>query len=250
MSFSSLEGQTAIVTGGNRGLGKAIAQSLAQNKVNIHVISRNQESAQKAADELANQYGIKAWGWGANVGKSDDVSETLSQILKETPQIEVLVNNAGITKDGLLMRMKEDDFDSVIETNLKSVFLFSKAILRNMMKQRYGRIINISSIVGVRGQAGQANYAASKAGMIGFTKSFAKEMANRSITCNAIAPGFIESDMTNELTDEQKAGILTQIPCGRMGKPEEIGSLVTFLASKESGYITGQVLNIDGGMGI
>jgi 3-oxoacyl-[acyl-carrier protein] reductase len=194
--------------------------------------------------------GAKAIGHAADIGSGESVTALFAAVQAHSPQLEILVNNAGITRDGLLMRMKEEDFDEVMRVNLKSVFLCTKAALKGMMKLRYGRIINLTSIVGVRGQAGQANYAASKAGIIGFTKSTARELSSRGVTCNAVAPGFIESDMTSVLSEEHKAALIKDIPLGRMGKPEEIADLTAFLSSKEAGYITGQVLSIDGGMGI
>jgi 3-oxoacyl-[acyl-carrier protein] reductase len=216
----------------------------------VHVVARGLEGAEVAAHKIAAETGAKTHAHAADIGESAAVTALTEAVLKVTPAVEILVNNAGITRDGLLMRMKDEDFDEVVRVNLKSVFLLSKAFMRPLLKQKYGRIINITSIVGVHGQAGQANYAASKAGIIGFTKSFAKEVATRNITCNAVAPGFIESDMTSALNDDQKAAILADIPCGRMGKPEEIAALVAYLSSKEAAYVTGQVFSIDGGMGI
>ena len=245
-----LRSQTAIVTGASRGLGYAIAERLARSGAKVHMVARNAAGVQEAAARLASETGAVTKGWAADVGDGASVNETFGAILKESPAVEILINNAGITKDGLLMRMKDEDFDEVVRINLKSVFLCTKALLRSLLKQKYGRIINLTSIVGVHGQAGQANYAASKAGIIGFTKSTAKEVATRSITCNAVAPGFIDSDMTKVLTDDQKTEILRGIPMGRMGEAAEVASLVAFLASKESGYLTGQVFGIDGGMGI
>lgn len=246
----SLTGQTAIVTGASRGLGYAIAERLARSGANLHLVARNAAGVQEAAARIQAETGVMAKGWAADVGDSTSVTEIFGAILKESPTVEILVNNAGITKDGLLMRMKDEDFDEVVRINMKSVFLCTKALLRSLLKQKYGRIINLTSIVGVHGQAGQANYAASKAGIIGFTQSCAKEVATRSITCNAVAPGFIDSDMTKVLTEEQKTEILRGIPMGRMGEAGEVASLVAFLASKEAAYLTGQVFGIDGGMGI
>jgi 3-oxoacyl-[acyl-carrier protein] reductase len=248
--MSDLKGQTAIVTGASRGLGYAMAERLAASGAKVHMVARNQAGVEEAAARIAAATGAATKGWAADVGDAESLNAAFSAIQKESPAIEILVNNAGITRDGLLMRMKDEDFDEVVRINLRSVFLGTRAVLRGMIKQKYGRIINLTSIVGVHGQAGQANYAASKAGIIGFTKSTAKEVATRSITCNAIAPGFIASDMTNVLTDDQKTGILASIPMGRMGEPAEVAALVGFLASKEAGYLTGQVFGIDGGMGI
>lgn len=250
MDFGSLKGQTAIVTGASRGLGFAIAQRLAMAGANIHLLARNEVGVKEAAAKIASETGVTTKGWAMDVGDSASVTETFGAILKESPLVEILVNNAGITRDGLLMRMKDEDFDEVMRINMKSVFLCTKAILRQLLKQKYGRIINLTSIVGVHGQAGQANYAASKAAIIGFTQSCAKEVATRTITCNAIAPGFIDSDMTQVLTEEQKSVILRSIPMGRMGEASEVAALAAFLASRESGYLTGQVFGIDGGMGI
>lgn len=247
---AELQGQTAIITGASRGLGYAIAERLAKAGAKVHLIARNLPGVEEAAAKIAAATGSAAKAWSADVGDSESLGAAFSAILKESPTVEILVNNAGITRDGLLMRMKDEDFDEVVRINLRSVFLGTRAVLRTMIKQRYGRIINLTSIVGVHGQAGQANYAASKAGIIGFTKSTAKEVASRTITCNAVAPGFIDSDMTKVLTEDQKKGILTGIPLGRMGDPAEVAALVGFLASKEAGYLTGQVFNIDGGMGI
>jgi len=243
-------GQTAIVTGASRGLGYAIAEQLARDGATVHMLARNEAGVKDAAAKLASETGAVTKGWAVDVGDSKSVNDTFAAILKESATVEILVNNAGITKDGLLMRMKDEDFDEVVRINLKSVFLCTKALLRTLLKQKYGRIINLTSIVGVHGQAGQANYAASKAGIIGFTQSTAKEVATRSITCNAVAPGFIDSDMTKVLTEEQKTGILKEIPMGRMGEASEVATLVAFLASKNSSYLTGQVFGIDGGMGI
>ena len=248
--FASLQGQTAIVTGASRGLGYAIAERLARSGAKVHLVARGLEGVQGAAQRIASETGAQTFAYACDVGDGASVIATVEAILKATPTVEILVNNAGITKDGLLMRMKDEDFDEVIRINLRSVFLLTRALLRPLIKQKYGRIVNITSIVGVHGQAGQANYAASKAGIIGFTKSTAKEVASRNITCNAIAPGFIESDMTQVLTEDQKAGILTGIPMGRMGQAQEVAALAAFLASKEAGYLTGQTLGIDGGMGI
>lgn len=248
--FASLQGQTAIVTGASRGLGYAIAERLARSGARVHLVARGLEGVQAAAQRIASETGVETFAHGCDVGDAASVIATVEAVLKATPTVEILVNNAGITKDGLLMRMKDEDFDEVIRINLRSVFLWTRALLRPLIKQKYGRIVNITSIVGVHGQAGQANYAASKAGIIGFTKSTAKEVASRNITCNAIAPGFIESDMTKVLTEDQKSGILAGIPMGRMGQAREVAALTAFLASREAGYLTGQTLGIDGGMGI
>ncbi len=249
-NFLSLQGQTAVVTGASRGLGYAMALQLAKQGAAVHVVARGLDGAQAAAEKIKAETGSATYAHSADIGDSAAVMALTDAVLKQTPAVEILVNNAGITRDGLLMRMKDEDFDEVLRINLKSVFLLSRAFLKPMLKQRYGRVINITSIVGVHGQAGQANYAASKAGIIGFTKSYAKEVATRNITSNAVAPGFIESDMTSALNEDQKKTILGEIPAGRMGKAEEVAALVTYLASRESAYVTGQVFSIDGGMGI
>jgi 3-oxoacyl-[acyl-carrier protein] reductase len=245
-----LNGQIALVTGASRGLGYAIAHRLAAQGATVHLVARGRAGVEEAAAKIAAEFGktagAKALAHAADIADGDAVAGLFEKI----GEIDILVNNAGITRDGLLMRMKDEDFDEVIRVNLRSVFLCTRAAVKVMMKKRYGRIVNLTSIVGVHGQAGQTNYAASKAGIIGFTKATAKEVATRGITCNAIAPGFIESDMTSVLSEAQKTGILASIPQGRMGKPEEIADLTAYLVSRESAYITGQVLSIDGGMGI
>ena len=241
-----LTGQTALVTGASRGLGYAIAHRLAAQGATVHLVARGQAGVEEAAAKINAAPGAMAHAHAADIADGDAVAALFDKV----GAIDILVNNAGITRDGLLMRMKDEDFDEVVRVNLRSVFLCTRAAVKTMMKARYGRIVNLTSIVGVHGQAGQTNYAASKAGIIGFTKATAKEVATRGITCNAIAPGFIESDMTAVLNDAQKTGILASIPQGRMGKPEEIADLTAYLVSKEAGYLTGQVLSIDGGMGI
>ncbi|GKU82438.1 3-oxoacyl-[acyl-carrier-protein] reductase [Niallia sp. NCCP-28] len=243
-----LQGKVALVTGASRGIGKSIAIELAKQGANIAV---NYAGSVDRANEVVAE--IKSLGREAvaiqcDVANADSVSEMIKTTLDAFGTIDILVNNAGITKDNLLMRMKETEWDDVINTNLKGVFLCTKAVTRPMMKQRKGRIINITSIVGVTGNPGQANYVAAKAGVIGFTKTTAKELAQRNITVNAIAPGFITTDMTDKLTDEVKQAMLGQIPLGAFGNPEDIANAVVFLASEESGYITGQTLHIDGGM--
>lgn len=241
-----LTGQTALVTGASRGLGYAIAHRLATQGATVHLVARGAAGVEEAAKKIAAETGAATHAHAADIADA----EVVAALFDKVGEHDILVNNAGITRDGLLMRMKDEDFDEVIRVNLRSIFLCTRASIKTMMKKRYGRIVNLTSIVGVHGQAGQTNYAASKAGIIGFTKATAKEVATRGITCNAIAPGFIESDMTSVLNETQKAGILASIPQGRMGKPEEIADLAAYLASKESAYLTGQVLSIDGGMGI
>ncbi len=245
-----LKGQTALVTGASRGLGYAIALRLARQGAAVHLVARNPEGVQEAARKVASETGAVTHAHAADIGDSEAVQALFEAVGKASPSLEILVNNAGVTRDGLLMRMKDEDFDEVIRVNLRSVFLCSRAAVKTMIRQKYGRIVNITSIVGLHGQAGQANYAASKAGIVGFTQSCAKETASRNITCNAIAPGFISSDMTQVLTDAQKEGILASIPLRRMGEAGEVADLAAYLASREAAYVTGQVFSIDGGMGI
>ncbi|SDY73585.1 3-oxoacyl-[acyl-carrier protein] reductase [Evansella caseinilytica] len=243
-----MKGQNALVTGGSRGIGRAICLSLARHGVNVAVnYSGSQEKAEAVAEECRS-FGVKAMTVQANVADAEAVQGMVKAVIEAFGSLEIVVNNAGITRDTLIMRMKEEDFDAVIDTNLKGVFNVSKAVTRPMMKQRYGRIINISSVVGILGNAGQANYVASKAGVIGLTKSLARELANRNIHVNAIAPGFIETDMTDALPPELKEEMLKQIPLGKLGSPEQVASVVTFLASEASSYMTGQTLHVDGGM--
>lgn len=243
-----LDGKTAIVTGASRGIGRSIALALASQGANVVV---NYAGSVDRANEVVEE--IKKMGRGSlsiqgDVSDSDAVSQMVKETIDTFGSLDILVNNAGITKDNLLMRMKENEWDDVINTNLKGVFLCTKAVTRQMMKQRNGRIINITSIVGVTGNPGQANYVAAKAGVIGFTKTTAKELAQRNITVNAVAPGFITTDMTDKLSDDVKNAMLGQIPLGKFGNPEDIANAVIFLASDESSYITGQTLHIDGGM--
>ena len=244
----SLTGKTAIVTGGSRGIGKAVCLELARRGCNI-VLSFVGNTA--AADQTVAEcqaLGVQALAVQGNVADADAVKALFDAALKQFGAIDILVNNAGITRDNLLMLLKEEDFDAVIDTNLKGTFLCMKAAVRPMMKQRHGRIISLSSVVGLRGNAGQVNYAASKAGVIGMTKSLAKELAGRNITVNAVAPGFIDTDMTAVLPDKAKEAILASIPMARLGAAEDVANAVAFLASDEAGYITGQVLAVDGGM--
>lgn len=243
-----LKGQNAIVTGASRGIGRGIAETLAKAGANLALIATKEETVAALASELAEKYGITAKGYALDVSNFEQTAEVFGEIVKEFGTVEILVQNAGITRDGLLMRMKEADWDSVIDINLKSVFNGTKAICRQMLKQKYGRIINMSSINGIVAQPGQANYAASKAGVIGITKSNAKEFASKGVTVNAIAPGFIRTDMTDALTEAQKEEILKVIPAQSMGEVEDIANAVLFLASTEARYITGQVISVDGGM--
>lgn len=243
-----LNGKVALITGGSRGIGKAIAIKLASYKANIVInYTSNKEHALKVKEEIES-YGVKSIVIKCDVSKSDEVNNMIEEVVKEFGQIDILVNNAGITRDGLLMRMKEEDFDSVIDINLKGVFNCTKSATKYMMKKRYGKIINISSVVGLIGNAGQANYCASKAGVIGITKSSARELASRNINVNAIAPGFIDTDMTSVLNENLKETMLKNIPQNRFGSPEDVANLVLFLASDMSSYITGQIINVDGGM--
>ncbi len=243
-----LENKTALITGATRGIGKGIAETYAKHGANVaFTYSSSVKAAQILEKELAS-YGIKAKGYQSNAAEFDAAQELAAEVLKEFGSIDVLINNAGITKDNLLMRISEEDFDKVIEVNLKSVFNLTKAVIRPMMKQRGGSIINMSSVVGVQGNAGQTNYAASKAGMLGFTKSVALELGSRNIRCNAIAPGFIETEMTATLDEKVVDGWRQSIPLKRGGQPEDIANACVFLGSDMAAYITGQTLNVDGGM--
>ncbi|KLN47410.1 3-oxoacyl-ACP reductase FabG [Providencia vermicola] len=240
----SFEGKIALVTGASRGIGKAIALTLIARGATVIGTA----TSEKGAEAITAYLDGKGKGLALNVTDAASIEETLTKIREEFGEIDILVNNAGITRDNLLMRMKEDEWQDIIDTNLSSVYRLSKAVLRAMMKKRCGRIISIASVVGVMGNAGQANYAAAKAGLIGFSKSLAREVASRGITVNVVAPGFIETDMTKALTDEQRAGILSQVPADRLGDAQEIASAVAFLASDEAAYITGETLHVNGGM--
>ncbi len=244
----------AIVTGGSRGIGRAIVKELAAKSCcgvlfsDIVLISSTGEDYAAEIEKEINEPGVKVYSFKADATSFADAQATIDYAVEKLGGIDILVNNAGITKDNLLLRMSEEDFDRVIQVNLKSVFNYSKAVLKHMISQRFGRIVNVASVVGVIGNAGQANYAASKAGVIGFTKSMAKEVASRNITVNAVAPGFIETDMTHKLNEAQREALLKNVPMARMGKPEDVAKVVGFLCSPEADYITGQVINIDGGM--
>ena len=242
-----IKGKTALVTGGGRGIGAAIAENLSKEGVNIIITDINESSAATTLDNI-KKHGVKGVFYHMNVADSNSVSDCVKKIQADGLTIDILVNNAGVTRDNLLIRMKEEDWDLVLDVNLKGAFNCTKFIAPIMMKSRWGRIINITSIVGVMGNKGQANYSASKAGMIGFTKSCAQELASRNITANAIAPGFIVSDMTNALSEDIQKDFMSKIPLTRFGTVEEIANVVNFLASEKAAYITGQVIGVNGGM--
>ncbi|GAA0299014.1 3-oxoacyl-[acyl-carrier protein] reductase [Gracilibacillus halotolerans] len=243
-----LQGQVALVTGASRGIGRAIARKLAENGAKVVVnFAGNEQKAQETVDDIISAGG-EAIKIKADVSKENDVKNMVKEALETFGRIDILVNNAGITKDNLIMRMSEADFDQVIDTNLKGVFLCTKSVIRHMMKQKSGRIINVSSVVGISGNAGQANYVSAKAAVIGLTKTTAKELATRNILVNAIAPGFITTEMTDQLTEEQKEAMLNLIPLQSLGSAEDIANAALFLASDMSSYITGQTLQVDGGM--
>ncbi len=242
-----LTDRVAVVTGSTKGIGRAIALEFARHGARVVVSGRNQERAEQVCQEIRTNGGTAVAVIG-DVANMQDADALMKTALDEFGKVDILVNNAGITKDNLVMRMSESDWDAVININLKGTFNCIKAVTRQMMKQRYGRIVNITSVVGEIGNAGQANYAASKAGIIGLTKSVARELASRNITCNAIAPGFIETDMTENLDEKVKESLKEQIPLGRLGSVEDVAKAASFLASDEAAYITGQVLNVDGGM--
>jgi 3-oxoacyl-[acyl-carrier protein] reductase len=245
--MKQLENQIAVVTGAGRGIGRAIALKFAAEGADVVCVSRTAENSKKVANEV-RVLGRKAWAHAVDVADAAAVSAAAEKILTECGKVDILVNNAGVTRDGLLMRMSDADWDAVLNTNLKGAFLVTKAFSRSMIKQRSGRIINISSVIGLIGNAGQCNYAASKAGLIGFTQSCARELASRSITVNAIAPGFIETDMTSELKEEMKTELLKRIPLGIFGQADDIAGAALFLAGPSARYVTGQVLTVDGGM--
>jgi len=245
--MSQLANQIAVVTGAGRGIGRAIALKYAHEGADVVVISRTQENSEKVAAEI-RALGRQAWAHAVDVADSAAVSAAAEKILADCDKVDILVNNAGVTRDGLLMRMSDADWDTVLNTNLKGAFFFTKAFSRTFAKQRSGRIINISSVIGLIGNPGQCNYAASKAGLIGFTQSVARELAGRGVTANCIAPGFIETDMTAELNAELKANILKQVPMGKFGAADDIANAALFLASASASYVTGQVLTVDGGM--
>lgn len=243
----SLEGKTVLVTGASRGIGKAIATQLQSLGATVIGTATSDHGAEKISDYLM-QGEVKGKGCVLNVTDDESIASIFTMIKNEYGAIDILINNAGITRDNLFMRMKADEWQDIIDTNLSSVFKISKAVIRPMMKNRTGRIINIGSVVGTMGNAGQVNYATAKAGLIGFTKSLAREVASRGITVNTVSPGFIDTDMTQSLTDEQKEAIFAQVPANRLGKPEEIANAVAFLASDSAAYITGETLHVNGGM--
>ncbi|EPN8461083.1 3-oxoacyl-ACP reductase [Vibrio navarrensis] len=240
----SLSGKVALVTGASRGIGRAIAETLVERGATV-IGTATSESGAAAISEYLGENGK---GFALNVTQAESIEATLKAINDEFGAIDILINNAGITRDNLLMRMKDDEWSDIMDTNLTSIFRLSKAVMRGMMKKRDGRIINVGSVVGTMGNAGQANYAAAKAGVIGFTKSLAREVASRGVTVNTVAPGFIETDMTRALNDEQRAVTLANVPAGRLGDPREIAEAVVFLASPAAAYITGETLHVNGGM--
>lgn len=242
-AFISLEGQVALVTGASRGIGRAIAEQLAALGAKVIGTATTEKGAAAISEFLGAGQGLVL-----DVANAESIEQCLESIKTNFGEIDILVNNAGITRDNLLMRMKDEEWFDIMQTNLTSVFRMSKAVLRAMMKKRCGRIITIGSVVGSMGNAGQTNYAAAKAGVLGFTKSLAKEVASRGITVNAIAPGFIDTDMTKDLSDEQKQAIFSQVPANRLGLPEEIAATVAFLASRQAAYITGETIHVNGGM--
>ncbi len=243
-----LQGKTALITGAARGIGKSIAMKFASEGANVAFSDLNYDENMEATEAELIALGVKAKGYASNAASYDDSEKLINLVVEDFGRIDILVNNAGITRDNLLMRMQEKDWDAVLTVNLKSAFNLTKAVQRIMMKQRVGSIINMSSVVGVSGNAGQSNYSASKAGMIGFTKSIAQELGSRNIRCNAIAPGFIETDMTHKLSDEVREAWIKNIPLRRSGKPEDVADVATFLASDLSSYVSGQVINVCGGM--
>ncbi|WP_420877739.1 3-oxoacyl-ACP reductase FabG [Shewanella algicola] len=240
----SLDGKVALVTGASRGIGRAIAESLQQ----AGAVVIGTATSEKGAAAIQQYLGDKGFGMVLNVTDTQSVADLYSQIKEKTGEVDILINNAGITRDNLMMRMKDDEWQDIIDTNLTSLFKLSKPVMRSMMKKRFGRIISIGSVVGTMGNAGQVNYSAAKAGLIGFTKSLAREVASRQITVNAIAPGFIQTDMTDELTPEQQQAIMSQVPMERLGQAQEIANAVLFLASDSAAYITGETLHVNGGM--
>ncbi len=242
-----MENKITLITGASRGIGQAIAIKMGQSGA-VVIGTATTENGAGAINQYLEKYGIKGMGVALNVNDAEQINHTLQTIREKFGEVEILVNNAGITRDNLLVRMKDEEWDDILETDLKSVFRLSRAVLRAMMKARYGRIINISSVVGAMGNLGQTNYAAAKAGIFGFSKSLAREVGSRNITVNCVAPGFIDTDMTRALADEFQQSLIQHVPLGRLGRPEEVASAVAFLASSAAGYITGTTLHVNGGM--
>lgn len=243
-----MKNKNAIITGGARGIGEAIARKLASNGANIIIWDVSAESAQETANKIAKEFNVKATGAAVDVTKTEAVENAAESVQKDFGSIDILVNNAGVTRDNLMMRMKDDDWDFVLNINLKGVFICTRTVAKIMAKQRGGAIVNIASVVGIMGNPGQANYSASKGGVIALTKTTAKEFAGRNVRCNAVAPGFIQTAMTDKLSEKTKEQMLMFIPLGVMGKPEDVAKAVNFLASDEANYITGEVIKVDGGM--
>ncbi|HET7480244.1 MAG TPA: 3-oxoacyl-[acyl-carrier-protein] reductase [Rubrobacteraceae bacterium] len=241
-------GRVAVVTGGGRGIGRAIAVRLAEEGANVAISYRSNDSAAEETAAAVREAGVECELFKGDVAEPDDVAALFKGAQEKFGRVDILVNNAGTTRDNIMLRMKEEEFDEVLRTNLKGTYLCTRAVLRTMVRARWGRIVNVSSVVGLVGNAGQANYAASKAGIIGFTKSVAREVAQRGITVNAVAPGYVETELTGKLPDTVKDQIKAQVPTGRFGEPEEVAEVVAFLAGERAGYVTGQTLAVDGGM--